>query len=158
MSRFWSTHCLHFPGGYLVCENGHCCFACEVADRLRIEKLRARTDFTLLSYRDALPQTASSGGDNWYGKPIILSPEALSKRKIDPHLINQIFIAKDGPGVFKQNPAGEIDGYLLYKKHISFTVSRAECYGVPTPRAAAYYDDCFFLGLCKLLKIERRKR
>ena len=156
--RTFSEFCYKFPNGYVRCENSHICESCTVADRVRQNKHVATSTLPLFYWRDALRQTPSTGGENWYGKPVILSPEAMDRLKIERHLMNQIMIAYDGPGCFKKNVAGEIDGFLLCDRQKKITVIRSECYGIPTESAAIRYDDAFFLGLCKLLKIERKNR
>lgn len=149
-SRF--EYCSYFPNGYIKCKNFHSCNLCEIADRLRKSQLKSTSDVPLFYWRDALPQTPSLGGENWYKRPVILSIEALDRLKLDRHLINQIMIACGGPGCFKKNVVGEIDGYLLCNSQKVITVTRKECYGIPTLRAAEKYDKYFFLGLSQLLK------
>ena len=149
---FGFDYCKHVPHGYVVCEHYGICNACELGARLRKEQARVM-DYPLLSWRDARPQTASQKGETWYQKPVILSPEAMRRLGLEMKLINQVMIAYDGPGVFKKNVVGEIDGYLLNDRTKRFTVTRSECYGIPTARAAEYFDECYFLGLSQLLKI-----
>ena len=146
MSR---NSCIRFPTGYVDCVSGFRCESCEFAERLRHDRLK---NVPLFGWRDALPQTETYGGQTWYRRPVLLSPEAMKKHGIEPLTINQVFICEDGPGMFKRNPAGEIDGYLLCNRLERFTVMRSECYGIPTLRAAEKYDEYFFLGLVKLLR------
>ena len=150
--------CTKFPHGYVRCENFHLCSICEVADRVRKSNFQATSKLPTFDWRDALPQTPARGGENWYGKPVILSLEALDRLKIERHLINQIMVAYDGPGCFKRNEAGEIDGFLLCDKQKKITVNRKECFGIPTQQAARKYDEYFYLGLCKLLGIGNNER
>ena len=144
--------CYHFPSGYVSCENSFCCSSCAMAERLRQNTQRVRTDLPLFDYRDTLRQTPKGGGECFYRMPVILSVGAKERLRIEPVLINQIMIAENGSGCFKQNPSGPVDGYLLNDRSRSITVYRMECLGVPTPGAAKKYDEYFFLGLLRFYK------
>ena len=150
--RVFSPYCKHVPYGYVVCEHNGICDACVLGHRLRQQNSKALNP-PLFTWRDALAQTPSAKGETWYQMPIILSPAAMERLGLELTLLNQVAVAYDGPGVFKKNVAGEIDVYLLNDRLKKFTVVRCECYGIPTARAAKYFDECFFLGLTKLLKI-----
>ena len=150
--KIFPDYCKHFPHGYVKCETNGLCNACVLAERLRREKARS-VSYPLFTWRDALPQTPAGKGETWYQKPVILSPAAMNRLGLEINLINQIVFAYDGPGVLKKNVAGEIDVYLLNDRSRKFIVSRCECFGIPSPKAAKYFDECFFLGLSKLLKI-----
>ena len=145
--------CTHFPSGYVKCVNYYNCTLCELADRLRNSR---PLNVPLFDWRDALPQTPAWNAENWYKRPVILSPDAMRRLGIELRTINQIMIAYDGPGVFKKNVAGEIDGFLLCDKNKHITVTRSECFGIPTQRAAARYDELYLLGLSKLCSDGRR--
>lgn len=140
--------CDYLPNGYLGCTHNHNCSRCEIADRYREH---AHRDVSLFTWGDALPQTPT-GCRKWVDMPVILFPSAMERLKIESILMNQIMVAKLSPGCFYQNPAGEIDGYLFADRSRHFTVSRKECFGVPKPRAAEYYDELFRLGLCRMLE------
>ncbi len=156
--RISGEYCSKFPSGYVRCEYNRLCSVCELADRLRKNKQTQTANLALFDWRDARSQTPSGGGENWYNQPVILTPAAMRRLKIEDHLMNQIMIAKDGPGVFKKNVAGEIDGYLLCDKSRYITVARSECFGIPTEKAAILYDEYFFFDLCRILKIDPKKR
>lgn len=138
--------CENFPTGYVKCMNNYICSCCDLADRLR----RSRPpNIPLFDWRDALPQTPSYNGENWYNLPVILMPDAMRRLGIECRAINQIMIAYDGPGVFKRNVSGEIDGFLLCDRQKHITVIRSECYGIPSRKTAERYDELYFLGLSK---------
>ncbi len=138
--------CKHFPSGYVRCDNFYLCDRCELADRLRVSR---PPNIPLFDWRDALPQTPSYNGENWYHKPVILSPDAMRRLGIECRTINQIMIALDGPGMFKKNVAGEIDGVLLRDSRKHITVTRLECYGIPSRKTAERFDELYFLELLK---------
>ena len=138
--------CKHFPFGYVFCENYYLCEHCEFAHRLRVSR---PANIPLFDWRDALPQTPSYNAENWYRKPVILSPDALRRLGIECRAINQIIIAMDGPGVFKKNVSGEIDGVLLSDRQRHIIVIRSECYGIPSRKTAERFDELFYLGLLK---------
>ena len=143
--------CHQIPNGYVRCTNYHACAICELADRIRVNRARETKHLPLFYWRDALPQTKAKRGENWYRMPVILSPECMDRLKLEKNLINQIMVADGGPGCFKNNVAGEIDGYLLCDKSKRITVTRMECFGIPNERAVARYDEYFFLGLSRLV-------
>ena len=153
---FKHGYCYHFPSGYVDCENNFCCLSCPLAERLRQNTQRVRTDLILFDHRDVLRQTPKGGGENFYRMPIVLSAAAMERLNIEPILINQIMIAVTGSGCFKRNPVGPIDGFLLNDRSRLITVYRNECIGIPTPGAAKKYDDYFFLGLLRYYKDEKR--
>ena len=151
-SRALTPTCRHIPDGYARCENGGFCATCLLGDRIRRSQYRATGTLPLFGWRDALPQTPSTGGENWYSMPVILSPEAMDRCGLRRHLLYQIVVAVDGPGLFKKNVCGDVDAYLLCDRTRFVTVSRRECFGIPTQRAADLYDRYFFLELGRLLK------
>ena len=138
--------CKYFPSGYVRCMNSYNCSRCEFADRLRLSR---PPNIPLFDWRDALPQTPSYNGENWYMKPVILMPDTLRRLGVECITINQIMIALDGPGMFKKNVAGEIDGVLLRDPRKHITVTRLECYGIPSRKTAERYDELYFLELLK---------
>ena len=135
--------CLHLPDAVVYCVNGYHCDRCEIADRISKNTGRAIVDRPLLGYRDAIPQTPSKNGETWFRMPVLLSAEALERLKLPPSLRYQVIIAEDGPGVFKHNPCGEIDGVLYADLTVHVTVTRNECYGMPNERACHLYDEAY---------------
>lgn len=160
LERIKRGACVRIPyGNFVYCENNYDCNRCQIADRIRANLRQNKTEYPLFGYRDALPQTPRGGGENWYGKPVILSPEAMDRLGLERYLENQIFVAVTGPGVFKKNVAGEIDGYLFADPDRQFTVTRMECFGIPSLRACTYYDDKYFRGLSLICGyVENRRK
>ena len=136
-------YCLHLPDGLVFCEYQYRCDHCVVADRIRKNTGRVVCEIPLFGYRDARPQTPAPKGEVWFRKPVILSVEAMERLGLEKVLKNQIIIAEDGPGVFKQNVTGEIDAILYADLRVHVMVSRHECYGLPTRRACEVYDGYY---------------
>ena len=140
--------CIMFHHGTIACHNHYACDRCELGDRLRKNILHKAMMFT---YRDALPQT-EKGCHNFCDMPLILTPDAMTRLRLNHDLINQIMVAYPSPGCFRSNPAGEIDGYLLNRPGMKVTVSRKEVFGVPNPRAVERYDQLYRLRLSRFFK------
>lgn len=153
-------YCIHLPDGIVRCDSSYCCDRCQIADRIERNTGRAVYKLPLFGWRDALPQTPSKKGETWYGLPVILSPEVMVRLGLEQNLKNQIVIAVGGPGVFKKNPCGEIDGLLYADFKRRVTVTRNECYGLPTARACEIYDRYFSrfdaLSLVRYFEPKRR--
>ena len=133
--------CIQLADAVVRCDYGYHCERCELADRIAKNTGRFVADLPLLGWRDALPQTPSYKGEVWFRKPVILSPEAMTRLGLPLSLRYQIILADDGPGVFKHNPCGEIDGVLYADLTREFTVTRSECFGMPNERACRLYDS-----------------
>ena len=136
-------YCLHLNDARVRCESNFHCERCVLADRIAVSTGKAVFDRPLLGYRDTIPQTPSQKGEVWFGKPVLLSSEALSRLGFPQSLRYQVAIAEDGPGVFKHNPVGEIDCVLYVNPTVHFIVTRNECYGMPNERACRLYDSAY---------------
>lgn len=144
--------CVHFGGGYVPCQANYLCNACVIADRLRAGRAAERTEL-LLRESDCLRQTPKGGGCDFFGKPIVLRPEAFSRLKLPVRAVDQIVVAYDGPGVFVTNPSGAIDVCSYADPSKRFTVTRRETYGIPTQTACRRLDALFIWDLeAKLYK------
>lgn len=150
----FAGYCIRFPSGYVECRNAMFCDTCELADRMRRQKAR---DAPLFSWRDALPQTKTYDGETWYGRPVLVSAEALGRNGIEAYAINQVILALDGPGTLKSHPCGEIDGVLFCDKSRRVTVTRNECYGIPNERTVRIYDEQYYLGLRSYFSLNKVK-
>ena len=150
-------YCKHFPSGYVYCSNYKDCERCELGDRIRRDKAM-KSASVIFSFSDARRQTEKANGDMWWHFPIILSPEAMLRLDIECNMFYQIAVADFGPGCFLKNPAGEIDCHLFANSCKRFTISRKEAYGIPTDAAVRKYDDLFFMGLEKAVKIAFAKK
>ena len=143
--------CFRLADSRVRCGCGYDCERCEISARIEEDTGSAVVDRILFSWRDALPQTPTHNAETWFRKPVILSPEAMKRLGLPSSLRYQIFFAEDGPGVFKHNPTGEIDGVLLCNARRIITVSRNECYGLPNERACRRYDEYYArLGVRRL--------
>lgn len=147
----YDNRCIYSPGGFLTCDRDHLCNGCPkipASAQLR----NAPPGMPMLDWRDAAPDTPSAGNGNYWHKPVILTPGVLKRKcNVPENPAYQILFCTDGSGVFKCNPAGEIDGYLLIDRQIKLTVARSECYGLPTRQCADRLDSVFSMELCRLL-------
>ena len=140
-------YCIHFPHGYVKCDNHYFCDKCLIADRIRISKVRGNSEIPLFCDRDCLRQTKAGGGENFYRKPIVLTEAAMERLCIEKTLFNQMAFAYGGSGVFVQNKVGAVDCFLLSDKEKKFTIYRFEAYGIPNERAVEKWEKLFFMGL-----------
>ncbi len=143
INSFMDGYCFRLADSRVRCERGYDCERCELSARIEEDTGSAIVDRILFSWRDALPQTATHNAETWFRKPVILSPEAMERLGLPRSLRYQIFFAEDGPGVFKHNPTGVIDGVLLCNSRREITVTRNECYGLPNERACRRYDGYY---------------
>ena len=140
--------CMHFPSGYVRCENNGRCSLCDFADRLRRNR---PPNVPLFTYRDALKQTKKSGGENFLGKPVLLTPECMLRLRIERNALYQMAMVYDGAGAFPMNSGSTVDVYLIADRTKRYTVGRKELYGIPTPDCARRYDELYLLGVSQML-------
>ncbi len=145
--------CIHIPSAMVNCERNYRCSRCEIADRIRLNRLEKRTEYIMFDYYDAKKQTPKGGGAEWVYKALILKPESMSRAGIEVDLYHQIFVATGGSGMLSINPAGMVDGYLLADKFDkkTYTFIRHDFFGIPTERAAERYDKLFITDVKKLI-------
>ena len=140
------------PHAFVECKQGYTCDYCDLGVNIRLNKSREELDKGLLfTWRDAISQTGKYGCADWYKKVIILKPEAMRRAGIPVNLINQLFYAVGGSGVFKHNPSGMIDGYPVLQivglpssfEKKEYTFFRNDFYGVPNEAAVKMYESLY---------------
>ena len=136
------------PYTKVVCHYSYLCDCCEVYYRFKRIKMNECLDVKdLFGWRDVLGTTPKSGGADWYRRSVVLKPEAMRNKGITVNLINQVFYAKDGSGVFKHNPSGMIDGYLCADPKKEYTFFRNDFYGVISDSAKKRYEGLYGIKL-----------
>ena len=124
--------------------HSYICDVCDIAYRIRQNKIsEVLDDECLFNWRDVLGITPKSGGAQWYNRPVLLKPEAMKRAGITVNLINQVFFAVGGSGVFPHNPMGMIDGYLVSQPKKEYTFFRGDFYGVPNDAAVERYYSLY---------------
>ena len=132
------------PYSKVECKHLYECEYCDVCFRIRQNRAEVVLDDNFLfDHRDVLPHTPKGGGSDWYKRPVILKPDAMRREGITVNLINQIMFADGGSGVFKHNPSGMVDGFLVVRKTERYTFFRNDIYGVPNEAAARRYYELY---------------
>ena len=145
--------CYRLPYG-VVCNNDHKCNSCDIYYNIRENKGENVSDpDSLLSWRHTIKATSKAGGADWYLRPLLLKPEAMSRVGLALNDLNQIVVAYNGSGMFQYNPSGMIDVYLAASPSRRYTFSRQDFYGVPNDAACEYYREEYDI---KINNSERR--
>ncbi len=144
-------YCKFFPYGYVPCNKG--CDKCFYKFlHYRNENIK-RNEGVLFTWHDALNQTKKEGGDVWLRSPIILSKECVERLGLDKNMFYQIAVAISGPGCYKKEPVGIIECCLYVAGGKQFTITRNEAYGIPNGFACRRYDELFYSGLERAVKV-----
>lgn len=142
--------CMQMPYATVRCDYSHRCHNCEVADRIRKNRLDGAVTHEMFGYYDVKKRTPKGGGLEWVNKALVLKPEAMERAGIKVDLYHQIFISTGGSGMLSINPVGMVDGYTLADRK-TYTFIRSDFFGIPTEAAAEKFDKLFITNIKKMI-------